>query len=182
MPTFITTRGAIEIIRRNVSGCLMTTIDINKPCDDRMNKTDNPFYGMGVRKTETLNGVIGFNYQNAINRVADRQGEQRREAQPRKWGVLTHDRIFVNFKGKWYLQMKVEQVLNVRYQYSDGVLIDTEVLQPFLKPNRDKDVDIKDIDMFNIVGLRFKHAEYRIIPEDGIPMETEVQQQTEPVI
>lgn len=181
MPTVITTSEAVRIIQRNVQGTMAVSIDTDTEVDKSMNKTGNPFYGMGIRKLSTLNGLIGFDYQNSVNNQADREGLEHREAKPRKWGILTDDRLFVIHKGKWYLQMKVQSATNVRYQYPDGNPIDVEVLEGFLKEKTksstqegiEKEVIVRDITMSNITAMRFKGAEYAIIPQDDVVMETE---------
>lgn len=181
MPTTITTSEAIRIIQRNVNGTMAVSIDTDTEVDKSMNKTGNPFYGMGIRKLSTLNGLIGFDYENSVNNQAAREGLEARTAKPRKWGVLTDDRLFVVHKGKWYLQMKVQSATNVRYQYPDQRPIDVAVLEDFMpekarsstQADLTKEVCVRDITMSNITAMRFKCAEYDIIPQDDVVFETE---------
>lgn len=181
MPTTITTQEAIHIIQRNVNGTMAVSIDTNTEVDKSMRKTGNPFYGMGIRKLSTMNGLIGFDYENSVNNQALREGKETREAKPRKWGVLTDDRLFVVHNGKWYLQMKVQSATNVRYQYPNGNSIDVAVLEDFM-PEKSrsstqidltKEIFVRDITASNITAMRFKGAEYTIVPQDDVVMETE---------
>lgn len=66
----------------------------------------NPLYGL--RRNAKRNGQIGFDYGNAVNNRAAKEGlAVDREAKPRKWGTVTPDRLFVEHNGKYYLRLRL---------------------------------------------------------------------------
>lgn len=169
-PTVITTAEAKNIIDRNVKGTTIITIDVDSPMDGKgkMLKTGNPFCGLGIIKKVTLNGMIGFDYENSVNRQAAREEKESREAKSRAWGTLTANRLFVEHKGAYYLQMKVENASTPVYMYPDGTVIDTNMIKPFLPVKKasstqadlDKEVIVRDIKMENIAAMRFHSGNY----------------------
>lgn len=188
MSTTITHSEAVNIINRNVKGTTMITVDMDSPMDSKMKKTGNPYLNQGLIKKVTLNGLIGFDYAGNVNRLASKEGKDEREAKPRKWGVLTENRLFVTHKEQYYLQMRVEHSTDPVYMLADGSTIPTECVKPFL-PTKSKsstqadlngEIIVRDIKMENITGMRFKHGDYTLIPEGVNPIKTPVHE-TEPV-
>jgi hypothetical protein len=134
-----------------------------------MRKTNNPFVGKVV-KVQTLNGVIGYDYQNSINNLAKKEGVEANQAQPRKWGTLSKDRIFVHHTNKQgeektYLRMKVEKSNNIKYiNIETNEEVDVEELRPFFptkkksstQSNLQGEVIERDVDLANVKELKIK--------------------------
>lgn len=189
MKTKVTLREVIGIIARTVKGTNAISIDAVTAPD--MLKTGNPYWDKAKKqftllKSCTMNGLIGFDYENAVNNQAGREGlEQAREAKPRAWGVLSADRIFVLHKGKTYLQMKVQSASDpIYFDRVTGEVVDVLSLKPFMAEKKisstqeglEKEIIVRDITMENIIGLRFCGAEYEVVPEtvtDEVNAETE---------
>ena len=82
----------------------------------------NPYRGL-VKKRSTVNGMICWQYENAVNRQRVREGKEPDfEALPRQWGQRIHGTPWVTHKGKLYLELKLQQVLEVEY-------VDAETLE-----------------------------------------------------
>jgi hypothetical protein len=169
MKTKITTEQAIDLIQQNVRGTMM--VAITAVTEPKMRKTGNPYAGM-IRKTCDMTGVVGFDYEKSVNRQDVREGgEGDRVAQPRQWGVLTEDRLFVLHKGNTYLQMKVESATDPIYTDLNGNVIPVEVLKPYMGERSSsstqegikKEVVVRDISFENIKGMRFMSADYAIV-------------------
>lgn len=71
----------------------------------KRNKSD-PLYGL--MKLANRNVQVGFDYEAGVNRQAGKEGlEADRVAKPRKWGVVTKDRLFVEHEGEYYLRCRL---------------------------------------------------------------------------
>jgi len=72
-----------------------------------------------LRKRAVVNGVIGWIYENAVNRQREREGAQPDfEALPRKWGARLVGTPLVEHKGGFYLEFKFQR--SVSYYYYNG--------------------------------------------------------------
>lgn len=172
MKTKVTTSEIVSIIQRTVKGTMAVSVDAVTVPD--MRKTGNPYIGR-VLKHCTMNGLIGFDYENAVNNQAKREGlAGEREAKPRQWGVLTPDRLFVTHKGSYYLQMKVQSASDPVY-FLDGKEIAVETIKGFMPVKKasstqeglEKEVIVRDVKLENVKGIRFNGADYEILP---VPM------------
>lgn len=167
----ITTEEATNIIQRNVKGTMAISIDaVTVPT---LLKTGNPFND-NILKHCTMSGLIGFDYENSVNNQDKREGgEGNRVAQPRKWGVLSDDRLFVLHKGKTYLQMKVQSSSLPVYTDLQGNEIPYESVKPFVPVKKasstqegiEKEVIVRDVNMENVKSMRFIGQDYVIISE-----------------
>lgn len=173
--------GVLTGLRR----CMAVSVDcVTEP---KMNKGGNPFYG-NVLKVQTLNGLVGFVYENAVNNQLAREDNENAfefVAHERKWGKLMDNRNLVEHtpKGatepKYYIQLKVQSTgghpryLNKR----TGQEINVEELRPYLPERRkvgtqeavglEKEVIVRDIELGNVKGIRMDGTAYVILP-DGI--------------
>jgi hypothetical protein len=169
MKTRISVKEAVAIIQRNVKGTMAISVDtVTIP---KLRKTGNP-YADKIQKACTINGLIGFDYENAVNNQAKREGvDANREAKPRQWGELTPDRIFVTHKGEYYLQLKAQTSSDPIYSTFDGEIVPVETLRPFIAEKAksstqdgiEKEIVIRDIKMINIIGMRFCGSDYEIV-------------------
>lgn len=98
----------------------------------------NPF--SSVKKRTYINGVLNFNYRNAVNR--QRQREEliaNFEPLPRAWGDRVDGTPFVVHVPKGqdtpvvYLEVKVQRLLATEYVDDLGRKMDSEALRPYLK-------------------------------------------------
>ena len=154
----------VKAISSLVKGTTMVTVSCET--EPKMNKTGNPFFGLIVKK-QAMNGVVGFDYEAAVNRLAEKEGAEAREAKPRVWGVLTADRIFVEHKGNYYLRMKVQSSCGEGPKYyskETGEEISKDLLKPWM-PERKKsstqsdltgEVVERDIALSNVRELKIK--------------------------
>jgi hypothetical protein len=184
MKTKVTTSEIVNIIQRTVKGTMAVSVDAVTEPD--MRKTGNPYHGK-VMKHCTMNGLIGFDYENAINNQDKREGGAgEREAKPRKWGVLTPDRLFVTHKDSYYLQMKVQSASDPVY-FMDGKEISVDILKPFMPVKKisssqeglEKEVIVRDVKLENVKSIRFNGADYEILP---VPMAMPVPVEQEAVL
>ena len=175
MNTAITAESIPATIRDNVKGSAMVSIITRTEPD--MRKTGNPYAG-NVWKTQTLNGNVGFDYENAVNAHARKEGlYDQRQAKPRKWGTLTADRLFVCGKNdgiETHLQMSVRNSKDITYTRKDtGEVVDVETLRPFMSAKStsitqmgiENEVIVRDITLSNILELRAFGNVYTIAPE-----------------
>ena len=185
----ITSAEAINIINRNVKGTSTISIDLDSPMDGKgkMHKTGNPFFGLGVIKRVTLSGMIGFDYENSINRQAGREGKEEREAKSRAWGTLTENRLFVEHKGAYYLQMKVQSSSSPVFLMPDGTEVESSAIRPFIpeksksssQADLDKEIIVRDVKMENITGMRFKYGDFTIVSETNPIIEQRKEEATD---
>ena len=174
MTRYVSKEEIVEVIRGNVKGTSMVTVELDSPMDGKgkMRTTGNPFAGMGVVKRETLNGTIGYIYANAVNRIADKEDKEQREAKPHPWGDMDAKHLFrVNRKsGKHYLSMQVKNVNVHGFFAPDGTMINEDEIRTFI-PEKEKsstqadlngEVIARDYGIDNITCIKAFGDEYRI--------------------
>ena len=141
---------------------IVTFVSITDPDWASIKSTGpNPFKDT-VKKRSVVNGMIGFIYENSVNRQRFREGlETDFESFPRKWGTRLHGTPWVEHNGKRYLEVKVERVLSTEYIDQDGNIIQPETIRPFLKPKNttsrqgvENEIILRDYALNNIVELR----------------------------
>lgn len=78
-------------------------------------ETKEPCPYKDVTKTSVTNGMMNFDYEAAVNRQRTREeSEADFKAKERTWG--THvTRSIIEHKGKYYLQMKVQNAVEHKY-------------------------------------------------------------------
>ena len=170
----LTTKMAVDLIRQNTSGAQMVTVDLDSPMDGKgkMRTTGNRFAGKGIVKRETLNGVIGYIYENAINRMADKEGKEEREAKGHPWGDMDEKHLFRIHRttGAHYLSMMVRSVNVHGFFRPDGTMLDeneTTELRSFVPEKKksssqadlDGEVIARDYGMDNVTAIRMKGVE-----------------------
>jgi len=133
-------------------------------------KTGNPYAENTITKSVSLSGMAGASYENIVNAQLGREDkEQTFVAQPRTWGVHVNE-YFVEHKGNYYLQMKVEASSTPVYRI-DGVEVETAKLEPFIPAKSEantqaeltKKVIIRDIKLDNLKVIRFNGEELAIV-------------------
>jgi hypothetical protein len=187
----VTQNEMIETIRNNVHGASMVTVELDSPMDGKgkMRKTGNPFFGMGIVKRETLNGTIGYIYANAVNRIANKEGKERREAQQHPWGDMDEKHLFrVHRKtGSHYLSMQVKNATVHGFFTPDGKQIPDDEIRPFIpektrswtQSDLEAEVIARDYGIDNIKSIRAFGEDYRI--ETRIEVEMERVEKSHPI-
>ena len=192
MKQYVSVPEVMKAIRENVKGTSSVTVDLDSPMDGKgkMRTTNNPFVGMGIVKRETLNGMIGYIYVNAVNKIADKEGKEEREAKQHPWGDMDESRLFRIHRtnGKPYLSMKVENVEVHGFFKPDGTMVDENEIRKFI-PEKTKsssqadlngEVIVRDYGMENITAIRAFKNEYIIgaIGQEAEKQRIEMQKQT----
>jgi hypothetical protein len=146
-----------------VKGATFATLVTNT--DPKLRKTGNTLGT--VRKVSRVNVTLGFQYEAAVNRQRTREGtEADFEAAPRQWGQKISP-MFVENKGKIYLETKVEKSLGHSFQDATGKEIDSKLVEPFLparsessRQETEKEILVRDYALESIVGISFKGEDY----------------------
>lgn len=183
MATVISKAQFQSMVESNVKGTTAITIDcITTP---NMRKTGNPY--LGVKKFQTMNGLIGFIYEDGVNRLAAKEGKEEREAKARSWGEIGDGRFFVHNGDKTYLRMMVKGSTNVYYFMPDGTEVSKAELAPFLpvKKKSSTQADLegelieRDINVDNIKAVRMMGEEYIMVSMEVAPESEKVQELVE---
>jgi hypothetical protein len=155
-----------------MSCSIETPVKMNK--GGRMGVPTNPFDN--VFKHSSIHGGVGFDYQNSVNLQRGReQVVEEFKTEPRRWGQLLEGGKFVEHKGNYYLQLKVESVKpNIVYTYT-GEEIDKSELETWL-PKKSKssrqdvqrEVIVRDIKLNNIKNVTFGKQTYELVKNDII--------------
>jgi hypothetical protein len=179
----IVTIAAIEaIVEASVKGTTAVSVLSETPVrmvkKHRETKEANPY--LGAIKTQKKNGIIGFDYGNAVNNQAEREGLEKRETKGRTWGVLSASRLFVHHKGNSYLQLKVQSTTDTVYKLN-GEVISYDLLKPYLsaisksstQAGLEKEIIVNDIKMVNLKAVTMKGETYLLSNEEGTTQEKE---------
>jgi|GEM_PF-1814514 len=148
--------------------------------DARAKKTGNPFGT--IWKTYTVNGLVNFQYDEAVVRRLTKEGKEESEFQRgESWHELVKDsrdrltpfashketgEIYLRF---WLLNKSPETI----YEQEDGTVLTFDEVKPFLpKPSSyknqglDKPVQIQTYKMASIVTFNVNDMVYTIIKDD----------------
>lgn len=167
--------GQLETLLRNQRGT--TAVALVAETVPTMRKTGNPLAGNLV-KLSRVSGMIGFRYANSVNNqrlreetpeLADGAIEQF-EALPRTWGTRIEGTPLVEHKGRLYLEVKVERMLERQFRRIDtGEIVPDELVAPYLPERREsarqqvaKEVVLRDYKLDSIVQLSLRGEQYEI--------------------
>ena len=179
----ISLAALVSMLAAEVRGTSVLSAEIETEPD--MRKTGNPYVGNVVKK-QKLNGLVGFDYEAGVNRLAAKEGAEQRDAKPRAWGTLSADRIFVcklNDGVPTHLRMKVEKSIDPRFfDRSTGAEIARETLAPFLPAKRKSstqadlqgEVVERDVTLENVKVVFFRGNEY-VIGADALAIAAEAE-------
>jgi hypothetical protein len=126
----------------------------------------------GTMKQVSLNGAVGFSYENSVNKQRDREDvEEKFEAHQRAWGTLMEGRKFVEHKGNYYLQLKVENSTTPVYLH-EGQVVSKEDIDTWLpkksassRQGVENQVIIRDVKLSNIKTITFGKETYTLIED-----------------
>lgn len=174
----------IQIITRGEFVSMLSKIDhatfitmVTETVPD-MRKTNNPFVGKIYKRSE-VNGVYFWDYERAVNRQLVREGKAPKfESAPRAWGKLMTGTGLVVHKGRFYVQIKVQNVLESGYYYDNDTQLTTEEvvkLKEFLpkrvegaRQGTESPVIIRDYAVDNIKEARMMGKVYKFSNRDLI--------------
>lgn len=159
----ITEVRLVEMLRQNKGATIVTIVTRTEP---DMRKTGNPFVGRVV-KVSRVNGMLGFNYSNSVNRQLEREGEVADfVAQPRKWGNRIEGTPLVEHKGNYYVEMKVEKSLGHRFEWTDGTILDDKAIENMKvfmpikssssSQGTDKEIILRDYKVASIIAITYR--------------------------
>ena len=136
-----------SLIEKGTKGATFAHMTTQTEGKSFMNKRNNPFFETVVKQS-TINICLGFDYQGAIDRLVQKENKEEREAKPRKWGVVTEDKLFVEHKGEYYLRARVMGNITkpVYLNRETGEVIDKEMIEPFLKKSSPKSSTQSDLE------------------------------------
>jgi len=130
--------------------------------DARLLKTDNPVPDALKYAEVQINWGI-WNYSNSLYSMASREGKEIVfDIKPRQWGERMDGTPLVHHRGKYYLEAKCENVLEMDYYTQDGDKLNKEVMSEFL-PKRNKsstqakldgEVVLRDYSLDNLLVFR----------------------------
>lgn len=167
----------VALMQQNVQGAQAVTVDLDSDMDGKgkMRLTGNPFKGQGIVKRMTLNGMIGYIYANAVNRIAAKEGKEEREAKPHAWGDMDEKHLFrIHRKtGEPYLSMMVRKTDVHGYFRPDGTQVENAKIEPFIpeksvsstQADLETEVIARDFALRNIKAIRCMGMNIEIISE-----------------
>lgn len=144
----------------------------------KMIKTGSPFRSSTVSKIARVNGMANWAYENAVNNQRFReQGEDVElfRAFPRKWGVRIQETPFVEHKGVFYLELKIQKVLGREFRV-DGIPTPDEAVKCWIaKPSKasiekqrahqgvEKMIELRDYKLSGIREISINNDHYAVV-------------------
>lgn len=149
-----------------------TIVSLKACTDARLRKKNNPVGPCW--KLANIVGMIGWSYANSVNNQRAREGhDEHFEALPRPWGERIKGTPLVEHKGKYYLEVKIEQILDVTYaRNSDWELVTYDAISMFLPDKRvneraetEKNIYPTDYAIENIREIKIDGVVYEVVAE-----------------
>ena len=144
-----------------------TPITLILESDARLLKKDNPY--VGTRVVKKINGMINFDYQTSVNnqRVRENTSDDFKSFE-RKWGKHI-TRAIIEHKQNYYLQVKLEKTLDVKY-YHNQVEISYDMIKDYFPKSSYKsrqgvvkEIKVRDIKFENIKQININKKQYQVI-------------------
>lgn len=159
---------------------------------DRITKEPCPYEDGDISKIGIMGGLIGCSYENSVNNQLGREDKNLDfNAQERKWGTLSSNKVLVhhvNKKGqeKYYLQILVKSSEKPIYLWGNSE-IDVEELRPYLPVSNtpktqdelEKKITLRDVDLANIKRIKLLGELYVIGSPNDLPSVEAVKEQTD---
>ena len=157
-------------------------VTLSAMTDTKARKTGNPY--KAIYKFAVVNGMIGVNYENAVNRQQVREGavEGTFEAKSRQWGEQVNKSLVVN-GDKYYISIVNPKSCKAKPRYygqrTDGSLvrISSEIAKQFIPEHKkatnqgtDKEIVFRNYSLGNIRTVAIGGKKYRIAREATSPM------------
>ena len=156
----ITETALVEMLRANKGATAVTIVA----------KTSQ---SVTVFKVSRVNGMIGFRYDNAVNRQLAREGQQADfVAKPRKWGRHIEGTPLVEHKGNSYVELKVEKSLGYRFEHFNGTPFTDAETAAWLASHpiksrpttqgTEKEIILRDYKVDSIISITYRGVCYLI--------------------
>lgn len=147
----------------NHHGCqIVTFVSVTKP----QLKKDAPFDNL--IKVAKINGLTHWNYENSVNNQRIREDKNPDFiALERSWGIRQNNSPFVTHKNNLYLEVKVQNPIQVSY-FDGNKQIPNEQVEKYLvkseskRQNLDKPVVLRDYNINNIKQFTMNGQSYFI--------------------
>lgn len=169
----LTASQVVDVMRMNINGTAAVTVDLDSDMDGKgkMRTTGNPFAGLGIVKRETLNGIVGYDYSKAVNRVAAKEDKEARDSKPHPWGDMDAKRLFrIHRKtGEGYLTMKVQATTVHGFFKPDGTQVPKAEISVFI-PEKTKSSTQQDLDA-EVIARDYKLSNIQAIRGMGLEIE-----------
>lgn len=176
------TIGVLELadIASRRRGTQIVTI-VARTTPDLVGGKKSPLAGRKVEKVATVNGMINWNYTNAVNNQRLRESKPLNEndeveafvAEPRKWGKRIQQSAFVRHipkkenEKRVYLEQKVERSLGYQF-YIDDVPVDASEVLPFVRESNsdrqgvDKKIILRDYRLSSIEYITMQGDTFKV--------------------
>ena len=130
-------KNIVETLDAMRGATFVTVVTNTEP---RMRKTNNPFYGK-LRKVARYNGQVNFQYDGAVERQLVKEGKSLDEfRRGESWHVpvIRDDGTLTPFcqhkgNGSRYLRFRLLNVIDSRFEMSDGTPVDESKVKEFLQ-------------------------------------------------
>lgn len=166
-----------------------TAISMVAETEADMNKKNNPYYG--TRKTNTIAGLIGFDYENSVNNQLGREDKDMDfVARKPVWAVGTDCRHIVTNKdgSELYVYIKVQSAGTPSFSFN-GQPVDAEVVKPYIKEHKkpmtqdglEKEIVVRMFKVSNILSVKMLGEEYRVTDRELVGDRTAVIEPVNPV-
>ena len=157
-------------------------VTLSAMTDAKARKTGNPY--KAIYKFAVVNGMIGVNYENAVNRQQVREGavEGTFEAKARQWGEQVNKSLVVN-GDKYYISIVNPKSCKAKPRYygqrTDGspVRISSEIAKQFIPEHKkatnqgtEREIVFRNYSLGNIRTVAIGGKKYRIAREATSPM------------
>ena len=172
------TVGELRDIINGIVTCQPVSADI--VVDPRWRYKNHP---EGIKKHETMSGLIGFRYANSVNNQLGREDKPLDfQPQARKWGTLEGNLVY--HKEKVYLQFKVQSCSTPVYMDGDTVVPKSQIedalrasRKPHTQSNLDKEVVVRDVNLDNIKCIRMLGEEYNVVQVHTVEYERQLEEE-----
>lgn len=157
-----------KISRSELIGLFMSKkcrpITVTYRTDSRLLKTGNPH--KNVEKRVVMNGQVGYDYARALEKRTAESGENpasAKEIHARTWGTRVGDTPIIEHKGKSYLDVMVNNVIETAYQDLDsGKMLSYYEVKDFLPNKSNSLVPVTNIGIDKIEMIKVDGVEYEI--------------------
>lgn len=148
-----------------------TFATITTVTEPQMKKTGNPYLGR-IRKKQTMNVVINFDYANSVNNQLKKEDKEATFVpHARKWGERIQGTCLIQHKGQVYLEAKPNGKPSASEYLFDGEPIEKAKIALYLpKENSnadhqgvEKEIIIRDFKLSSIAEIKLQGEQYEII-------------------
>lgn len=166
----ITAQQFVNKILERPGAIILTFTSTTEP---KLKKT---WTGPKVYKQSTVNGIVNYNYQDAVNRQRVREGLSADfVSEPRTWGERVSGTPFILHNGQVYFTVKIQSTKQPVYVDAEGNTILVDELRPhfYAKSNSSRqgvedEVVTRDYALGNITSLTLNGIHYILVHRDNV--------------